>query len=97
PSLPPGQISQLRELLVKNETLAEFATDYGFDRRLSVPLDHRGQAKRWIKIKGDVFEAYVAAVILSNPDSGFRSVESWLDELWLPKLRNAQPNTRSSF
>ncbi|KAK2755652.1 hypothetical protein FQN54_005801 [Arachnomyces sp. PD_36] len=94
--LPPGRISQLRELLVKNETLAEYSTWYEFDRRLAVPSDHRDQPKRWIKTKGDVFEAYVAAVILSNPIDGFQRVEAWLGELWLPKLKEAQPNTRTS-
>lgn len=95
--LSPGRISQLRELLVKNETLAEYATRYGFDRRLYVPHDHREQPKRWVKIKGDVFEAYVAAVILSDPVNGFQCVETWLDELWLPKLTEAQPDIRPSF
>lgn len=95
--LTPGRISQLRELLVKNETLAEYATSYGFDRRVSVPPDHRDQPKLWIKIKGDVFEAYVAAVILSNPDDGFQRVEAWLQELWSPKLAEAQPTTRHCF
>ena len=88
--LSPGRISQLRELLVKNETLAEYATNYGFDHRVSVPPDHRSQPKRWIKIKGDVFEAYVAAVILSNPVDGFERVETWLSQLFLPKLWEAE-------
>lgn len=96
-TLPPGRISQLRELLVKNETLAEYATGYGFDRRVTVPLGHRDHPKLWVKIKGDVFEAYVAAVILSNPDNGFRRVEAWLQELWIPKLTEAQPDSRHCF
>jgi ribonuclease-3 len=38
--IPSGRISQLRELLVKNETLADYATKYGLDRRASVPHDY---------------------------------------------------------
>ncbi|KAL4801530.1 ribonuclease III domain-containing protein [Aspergillus unguis] len=80
-----GQISQIRELLVKNETLAEYATQYGFDRRASVPANYLNQPKRWTKTKGDIFEAYVAAVVLSHPD-GYTKAETWLTRLWSSKL-----------
>ncbi|CRG83241.1 hypothetical protein PISL3812_00592 [Talaromyces islandicus] len=90
PNIPAGRISQIREELVKNETLAEYATKYGFDTRLSIPPDHRDQPKRWKKTKGDVFEAYVAAVVLSNPVDGDEIVENWLTQLWQPKLTGIQ-------
>ncbi|KAJ5176448.1 uncharacterized protein N7482_002325 [Penicillium canariense] len=86
PDIPSGRISQIRELLVKNETLAAFAEIYGFDRRASVPVNYSDQPKRWIKTKGDIFEAYVAAIILSHPAGGYRLAEQWLTKLWLPKL-----------
>lgn len=86
PDVSSGRISQIRELLVKNETLASFAQAYGFDRRAQVPADHTDQPKRWTKTKGDVFEAYVAAVILSRPVDGYNVAERWLTELWLPRL-----------
>lgn len=91
--LPAGRMSQVREDLVKNETLAGFASQYGFDKRVSVsvPEEQKAQPKRWLKIRGDVFEAFVAAVILSNPDHGFDMVEQWLRELWLPRLSQVQP------
>lgn len=89
--MPAGRMSQVREDLVKNETLAGFASQYGFDKRVSVPEEQRAQSKRWLKIRGDVFEAYVAAVILSSPDHGFDMVEQWLRELWLPRLSQVQP------
>ncbi|KAK2811303.1 hypothetical protein FQN50_002179 [Emmonsiellopsis sp. PD_5] len=90
PRLPSGRLSQIRELLVKNETLAEFSTRYGLDQRLSVPQDLRNQSKTWTKIKGDVFEAYVAAVILSNREKGVDLVEDWLTQLWIPKLEQIE-------
>ncbi|KAL4959903.1 ribonuclease III [Aspergillus stella-maris] len=83
--IPSGRISQIRELLVKNETLAEYATQYGLDKRALVPPEHSAQAKRWTKTKGDIFEAYVAAVIQSQP-AGFAVAETWLSELWSQKL-----------
>ena len=90
PELPPGRLSQLRELLVKNETLAEFSLAYKFDERAEFPLSHKerkgDRSKLWNKTLGDMFEAYVAAVILSDPENGFATVEAWLGTLWTPKL-----------
>ncbi|KAL4889139.1 ribonuclease III domain-containing protein [Aspergillus ambiguus] len=88
-----GQISQIRELLVKNETLAEYATIYSLDRKASVPQEYLTQPKRWTKTKGDIFEAYAAAAILSDPENGYQNVEKWLIQLWAPKLsgRVVQP------
>lgn len=83
--IPSGRISQIRELLVKNETLAEYTTEYGIDKRASVPHDYSSQPKRWTKTKGDIFEAYVAAVILSHAN-GYDIAEQWLSQLWSPKL-----------
>jgi len=90
PTLPPGRMSQKRELLVKNETLAEYALAYGFDKRAKLPRDFwglgAGRGKLWTKTMGDIFEAYVAAVVLSDPKGGFELVETWLQELWREKL-----------
>ena len=90
-TLPAGRLSQARELLVKNETLAEYSVKYGFDKRARVPPDYVNQPKRWLKTKGDIFEAYVAAVILADPVNGFDLAEEWLTQLWLPKLNEFQP------
>ncbi|OJD15148.1 hypothetical protein AJ78_04573 [Emergomyces pasteurianus Ep9510] len=90
PRLPAGRLSQIRELLVKNETLAEYATLYGLDQKLLVPPDIRNQTKTWTKVKGDVFEAYVAAIILSNRENGVQLVEDWLTQLWIPKLEQIE-------
>jgi ribonuclease-3 len=88
PDLPAGRVSQIRELLVKNETLSGFAESLGFDRKVSVPANYNTPSKRWTKIKGDVFEAYVAAVILSDPVCGYEIAQHWLTGLWMPLLRN---------
>ncbi|KAL2832240.1 ribonuclease III domain-containing protein [Aspergillus pseudoustus] len=85
PEIPSGRISQIRETLVKNETLADYTTRYGLDSRVSFPQDYLKQPKRLTKTKGDLFEAYVAAVVLSQPN-GYSVVEDWLSQLWIPKL-----------
>ena len=90
PRLPAGRLSQIRESLVKNETLAEFSLAYGFDKRAHLPssIKNAGQtgSKIWTKTLGDIFEAYVAAVVISDLIEGFATAETWLTELWIPKL-----------
>ncbi|KAI7160702.1 hypothetical protein KC324_g13364, partial [Hortaea werneckii] len=101
PHITAGQQSQLRELLVKNETLAQYAHTYNFDRRVQVGdlerMQHdakeRGN-KGFNKVLGDVFEAYIAAVILSSPDEGFAIAEKWMQSLWAPKLLEAAEKER---
>ncbi|PWY86317.1 RNase3 domain protein [Aspergillus sclerotioniger CBS 115572] len=92
--IPSGRISQIRELLVKNETLSDYATRYGLDRKASVPPDYLKQPRRWVKTKADIFEAYVAAVVLSDPTNGYHVAEEWLTQLWLPKIEQlGQPKS----
>jgi ribonuclease III len=67
PSLSPGRMSSIRETLVKNETLAEYSFAYGFDKRLNIEDGARPQNKlTQTKVMGDLFESYVAAVVLSE-------------------------------
>ena len=94
--LSVGRQSQLRELVVKNETLAEYSRLYGLDKRVSVEgmewMIGGGKLKGnkgFNKVLGDVFEAYVAAVVLSDPEHGFAVAEKWLTSLWALKLEDA--------
>ncbi|KAL8717896.1 MAG: hypothetical protein Q9225_004906 [Loekoesia sp. 1 TL-2023] len=90
PSFDPGKLSQTRQLLVCNETLANFSERYGFDTRARLPAEigrkKGSQEKAWIKVMGDIFEAYVAALIISDPENGHSIAEKWLAELWEPLL-----------
>ncbi|KAM3421388.1 hypothetical protein BST61_g1784 [Cercospora zeina] len=98
PHLPAGRMSQLRELLVKNETLAEYSRAYRFHEMVEVGgevenmmRDSHGRGnKGFNKILGDVFEAYVAAIVLSDFDAkGYDTAEQWCVALWAPKLLKA--------
>ena len=101
PNLPAGQQSQIRELLVKNETLSEYSRSYGFEDRVSLAdrqtmiddAERRGN-KGLNKVLGDVFEAYIAAIVLSDPEHGFARAETWLTALWTPKLLRAAKDYR---
>lgn len=91
PHFPAGKLSQKRQSMVNNETLADFSVAYGFDKRARLPktlqmAQGMESTKTRTKILGDIFEAYVAAVILSDPGSGYQRVKAWLTELWAPAL-----------
>ena len=89
-SLSPGRCSQLREQLVRNSTLGQFTQHYGLDKRAVFPPEffdttataHRVSDKERKKALGDLFEAYVGAVILSDPRNGVARASSWLKDLW---------------
>ena len=91
PALSPGKCSQLRERCVKNITLSSFARQYGFEKLANLPSEvfakfpTRDQALT--KIYGDIFEAYVAAVALSDPTNGIARVTDWLKKLWSMTLK----------
>ncbi len=86
----PGRLSQVREICVKNETLASYARAYGFAKRARLPIEYLDSPKKGVrateggavKVLGDIFEAYVAAVVLSDPDHGLERVCTWLKTLW---------------
>lgn len=93
PTLSAGRQAQVREMLVKNETLLGYSQAYNFDTKLQLTgisekadLDTSRGNKAFGKILADVFEAYVAAVVLSDPEHGFERTEKWMAELWAPVL-----------
>ncbi|KAK8134353.1 RNase3 domain-containing protein [Apiospora sp. TS-2023a] len=94
PKLPAGRCSQYRESLVKNETLSKYTKAYELEKRIVFPPEFdfgssNGQgakAKTHKKVLGDIFEAYVAAVILGDPDLGLVRASSWMKALWGKEL-----------
>lgn len=88
-NLPQGRLSQIRELLVKNETLGEIAVRYGLEKRIKAAAHVRANQRHWSKVKGDLVEAYVAAIILADAEvggAGFAAAEAWLYPFWISKL-----------
>ncbi|KAL8647140.1 MAG: hypothetical protein Q9226_006557 [Calogaya cf. arnoldii] len=90
PNFDPGKLSQARQLLVCNSTFARFSTQYKFHKRAELPAEIRAQenyhGKQWTKTMGDLFEAYVGAVITSDPDHGYATIDAWMTQLWEPLL-----------
>lgn len=90
PAYLPGKASQLRERLVKNTQLAEYARKYEFEKRATLPPEfdeaknpkYHSKDTRVIKVYGDLFEAYIGAIILSDPSNGLSRAVQWLKDLW---------------
>lgn len=85
PALDVPAQAHFREQLIRNDTLSKFSRGYGLPDRL-----HHGHLKRegkaWDKITADIFEAYVAAVIYTDPVDGFLTAEKWMTQLWAPQM-----------
>lgn len=90
PHVDVPQLCSWRERLVENIALAKFSEAYGFPDQLKCKIVFDKQSKAWKKVEADIFEAYVAGVVLSDPENGFATAEKWLDELWAPQLLNFQ-------
>lgn len=91
PHLPHGEMCHLREVLVRNTTLREFSVHYGFEKRAILPKEYdivgrqggtKVSDKERAKVLGDIFEAHVAAIILSDPVRGVSRTAQWLKALW---------------
>ncbi|KAL7766224.1 hypothetical protein ACKLNR_004140 [Fusarium oxysporum f. sp. zingiberi] len=95
--LPTGRSSQLREQLVRNLTLSDYYRQYGMQHKTKIPADmgsmvdmirRSGRDKETIKIQGDVFEAYVGAVVKSDPQHGAANAVAWLKALWARTIKD---------
>ena len=98
--LPAGRLSQIRELLVKNQTLSEIASRYGLDKQITTTTSVKSNPKQWAKVKGDLIEAYTAAVVLPDEEmggAGFKAAEKWLHQLWIPKLKSILAEKTPNF
>ncbi|KAK3191332.1 hypothetical protein K4F52_002542 [Lecanicillium sp. MT-2017a] len=95
--LSSGRLSQMRERLIRNTQLAEYFREYKMHSRAKLPTDlaartdlGRGSSrdKDLLKTQGDMFEAYVAAVILSDTVHGLGTAVRWLKALWARTLQD---------
>ncbi|RII10716.1 hypothetical protein CUC08_Gglean006713 [Alternaria sp. MG1] len=86
PHVDVPELCMWRERLVENVTLGKFSNAYGFPDRLKHRAVWDKNSKQYQKVVADIVEAYVAAVVLSDPENGFEAAEAWLTELWAPQL-----------
>ena len=86
PHVDVPQLCSWRERLVENSMLGKFSEAYGFTDRLRHHSQWDRNSKAWKKVVADVFEAYVAGIVLADPLNGYETADKWLTELWAPQL-----------
>lgn len=86
PHVDVPQLCSWRERLVENSLLGKFSEAYGLIDRLRHHNQWDRSSKAWKKVVADVFEAYVAGIVLADPEHGYEIADKWLTELWAPQL-----------
>jgi len=79
----------MRQNLVSNKPLAEYARMYNMQKMIRGGKGSEGHAT---KIIADCFESYIGAIILDrgSPDQGLKVAMEWLVALFEPKLREME-------
>ncbi|GMM38908.1 ribonuclease III [Saccharomycopsis crataegensis] len=90
PSYDQGQLSSLRQSLIKNDRLVEWSKLYRLEKKLctSKVLNINVSGDEMAKRYADVFEAYVGALWEENQSSSFHTIKQWLKMLAIPVIKN---------
>ena len=86
PHVDVPQLCSWRERLVENSMLGKFSEAYGFTDRLRHHNQWDRSSKAWKKVVADIFEAYVAGIVLADPENGYQIADKWLTELWASQM-----------
>lgn len=88
PKKPEGELSKQRSTIVREESLAGFSRDCGFDAfvRLGKGEEKTGGRHRE-KILEDLFEAFLGALLL---DKGVEEVKAFLYRVIIPKIEKGE-------
>ena len=84
PKRPEGDLSKLRSMIVREESLAGFARDCQFDQFIKLGRgEEKSGGRKRDTILGDLFEAFLGALLL---DKGVEAVKSFLYQVMIPKV-----------
>ncbi|MDO4667424.1 MAG: ribonuclease III [Streptococcus sp.] len=84
PKKPEGDLSKLRSMIVREESLAGFSRDCQFDQFIKLGRgEEKSGGRNRDTILGDLFEAFLGAVLL---DKGVETVKEFLNHVVIPKV-----------
>ena len=84
PKRPEGDLSKLRSMIVREESLAGFTRDCQFDRFIKLGRgEEKSGGRNRDTILGDLFEAFLGALLL---DKGVDAVKNFLYQVMIPKV-----------
>ncbi|EHJ52411.1 ribonuclease III [Streptococcus macacae] len=82
PHKAEGELSKMRSMIVREESLAGFSKNCGFDHYIKLGKgEERSGGRSRTTILGDLFEAFLGALFL---DAGAEAVESFLNQIMIP-------------
>ncbi|MFC3931378.1 ribonuclease III [Streptococcus dentapri] len=84
PEKPEGDLSKMRSMIVREESLAGFSRDCGFEEHIKLGKgEEKSGGRNRETILGDLFEAFLGALYL---DKGLDTVEKFLDQVMISKV-----------
>lgn len=84
PKKAEGDLSKLRSMIVREESLAGFSQTCGFDNYIKLGKgEEKSGGRERATILGDLFEAFLGAVLL---DQGVEQVEKFLYQVVIPEV-----------
>ena len=84
PKKPEGDLSKLRSMIVREESLAGFARDCQFDQFIKLGRgEEKSGGRNRDTILGDLFEAFLGALLL---DKDVETVKAFIYQVMIPKV-----------
>ncbi|TWS95502.1 MULTISPECIES: ribonuclease III [unclassified Streptococcus] len=84
PKKPEGDLSKLRSMIVREESLAGFSRQLGFADYIKLGKgEERSGGRDRATILGDLFEAFLGAVLL---DKGVDAVARFINQVMIPEI-----------
>ena len=84
PKKPEGDLSKLRSMIVREESLAGFARDCQFDQFIKLGRgEEKSGGRNRDTILGDLFEAFLGALLL---DKDVETVKDFIYQVMIPKV-----------
>ena len=88
PKKPEGDLSKLRAMIVREESLAGFARDCQFDQFIKLGKgEEKSGGRNRDTILGDAFEAFLGALLL---DKDLLTVKEFIYQVMIPKVETGQ-------
>lgn len=84
PKKPEGDLSKLRSMIVREESLAGFSRQLGFADYIKLGKgEERSGGRERATILGDLFEAFLGALLL---DKGVEAVAAFIEQVMIPQI-----------
>jgi ribonuclease-3 len=96
PDASEGDLTAMRSLLVCNDTLWDWGTMYGLEKRLQTRFDILAESEgKKSKVIADTMEAYIGGLYM-DPAQGPEAVREWITDLVKPMINDMNKEREST-